>query len=439
MNKKTILLSLISCLAFGGTFFPVCAQEKEGSMDEVWSDSHGNTSPGVGTPGTPVVTAPDSFSVTKLKSSEFVNLGSWPQIGPFEDTDNKDVLKDRFENKLTIAASDDSITSAQLDLSKNPGKFDEKMRVQVALDFLLESLGAKSGDIATINNSIDREFEKVNQEALNIGAGPYQVALAKNGAETQGFSMTVTKAVQPANTVATTNGVNSQEQTEQTSTSSSTSESWNQTVSKTESGLENTSPTVSDNPQTQYKTTPNGTPYTRTPKSTQIASINPGSSKFSIQTTSPTASSTSVSVKTTQERNLPQAKSKEEKLRQDFENLVVGWQNIRRSVVKSRQTQNLTKILGGKALANQSQAIKWLLDHDMYYEFEPRSLKMTDFRALVPDTKYEVDISIQERQKKFSAKTMKILTDVEKDYKATYTVEKIRGAWLITDSVLHAN
>lgn len=437
MNQKIILFSIISCLAFGGTQLQVqvCAQEKEGSMDDVWTDNH--ASPGASstaTPSstsaatsTPVVTSLDSFSVTKLKSSEFVNLGSWPQIGPFEDTDNKDVLKDRFENKLTIASTDDSITSAQLDLSKNTGKFDDKMRVQVALDFLLESLGAKSGDIATINNSIDREFEKVNQEAVNINAGPYQVALAKSASETPGFSMTVTKAVAVENTIATTSGVTPPEQT---------NPSWNQTPSKSEPDLENTSPTVPDNPDTQVKTTANGTTYTRTPKTTQTASINPNSSKFSIQTTSPTVSTP---VKTTPERTPPATKSKEEKLRTDFENLVVGWQNIRRSVVKSRQTQNLTKILGGKALANQSQAIKWLLDHDMYYEFEPRSLKMTDFRSVVPDTKYEIDISIQERQKKFSAKTMKILTDVEKDYKATYTVEKIRGAWLITDSVLHAN
>lgn len=433
MNQKIILFSLISCIAFGGTQLQVqvCAQEKEGSMDDVWTDNHSSpvASPSASpTPtSTPVVSSPDSFSVTKLKASEFVNLGSWPQIGPFEDTDNKDVLKDRFENKLTIAATDDSITSAQLDLSKNTGKFEDKMRVQVALDFLLESLGAKSGDIATINNSIEREFEKINQEAVNIGAGPYQVALAKSASETPGFSMTVTKAVAIENTIATTSGVTPPDQT---------NPSWNQTPAKTEPGLENTSPTVPENPGTQVKTTANGTTYTRTPKTTQTASINPNSSKFSIQTTSPTSTTP---VRTTPERTPPATKSKEEKLRQDFENLVVGWQNIRRSVVKSRQTQNLTKILGGKALANQSQAIKWLLDHDMYYEFEPRSLKMTDFRAIVPETKYEIDISIQERQKKFSAKTMKILTDVEKDYKATYTVEKIRGAWLITDSVLHAN
>ncbi|MDX1988145.1 MAG: IMS domain-containing protein [Candidatus Obscuribacter sp.] len=437
MNQKIILFSLISCLAFGGTSFPACAQEKEGSMDEVWSDNHSNQNTTSTGSTAPLVSSHDSFSVTKLKSSEFVNLGSWPQIGPFEDTDNKDVLKDRFENKLTIASSEDSITSAQLELSKNQGKFDEKMRVQVALDFLLESLGAKSGDIATINNSIDREFEKVSQEALNLNAGPYQVALAKSNAENQGFSMTVTKAALPEATIATTSGVNTPEQTSTTSTTNTTtSTSWNQTPSKTESGLENTSPSLSDNPQTQVKTTPNGTVYTRTPKTTQTASINPNSSKFSIQTTSPTASTP---VKTTAERTPPPTKNKEEKLRQDFENLVVGWQNIRRAVVKNRQTQNLTKILGGKALASQSQAIKWLLDHDMYYEFEPRSLKMTDFRPLTPDTKYEVDISIQERQKKFSAKTMKILTDVEKDYRATYTVEKIRGAWLITDFALHAN
>ena len=95
MNQKIILFSIISCLAFGGTQLQVqvCAQEKEGSMDDVWTDNH--ASPGASstdTPSstsaatsTPVFTSLDSFSVTKLKSSEFVNLVSWPQIVQYED------------------------------------------------------------------------------------------------------------------------------------------------------------------------------------------------------------------------------------------------------------------------------------------------------------------------------------------------------------------
>ncbi len=410
MTQKFLLASLITCLTFGGN--PVFSQEtnaskdgaKEGSMEEVWSD-HPSTQGGANAQA--AATTSNNFSLNQFKSSEFVNLGSFPGLGPFEDTDNKDVLKDKFENKITIATTEDKITSAQLDLGKSEGKFEAKMRLQIALDYLLESLGAKSGDIAFINNSVERDFEKINQaqnqeEGLSVSAGPYHVALAKAVPDTNAaFTMTVTKAELPVNTVATAITVTTDNTNTSTDTTTTTNTDTNTIIRR-----------------------PRNTP-----------TINPADSKFSISTVPPNLNST----RTTPERTPPPAKSEDDVLRTQFENLVVGWQNIRRAVVKNRQTQNLTKILGGKALANQSQAIKWLLDNDMYYEFELRSLKMTGFKAIVPGSKYEVNISIQERQKKFSAKTMKMISDAEKDYKATYTVEKIRGAWLIMDSVAHSN
>lgn len=404
----------MSCLLFGGTTQNVLADEKEGSMDEVWSDTHSTS--GSTTAATTInatTSLPGNFSLKQLKSSDFVNLGSWPDLGPFEDTDNKDILKDKFDNKLTLSANEDTISSAQLELSKNQGKFEDKMRLQVALDFLLESLGAKSGDIATINHSIERDFEKIAQsttEPVNVSAGPYLVALSKGASDQNAaFSLTVTKApdIVPATTTSTTD----------TSSTPATDNS----ATATTTASTNTNTINGDNQ------------IIRRPKNTNT--LKPADSKFSISTAPPTASGSNTN--TGAQRTPPPSKTKDEVLRTQFENLVVGWQNIRRAVVKNRQTQNLTKILGGKALSVQSAAINSLLQHDIYFEFEPRSLKMTGFRQIVPDQKYEVDISIQERQKKFSAKTMKLLTDVEKDYRATYIVEKIRGAWLIIDFVLH--
>jgi hypothetical protein len=339
-----------------------------------------------------------------LTSSDLIKSGGWPGVGPFaQDKTETDALVDEAKNKLTVKLSGDDVTHAELLLVNQSPKPNQLLAVQMTADFLLEAVGAQSGKIADFNsallNSQDKLASGTADATVNLKAGTYLVQIQKKPAQ---------DATVPGN-VAYLIALDNQKPAVVASASTPK--------------LDNTSFSVfTPNAGSQASTQTSPTTLS-TPATTTTSSSSTQKTVSNIQKTGSTAK-TAVASK-------PPA---EDLLHKQFSNLINNWQQIKRSAVKTRQSDSLSRILGGKALSTQNIAIQWLLDNKKYYEMTPLELKIQSYREVTPGSKFEVDTYIKERRQLMNANTMKAEKDSTSAYNVIYTVEKIRGSWLITDT-----
>jgi hypothetical protein len=326
--------------------------------------------------------------LTALTSSDLVKSGGWPGIGPFtKDQNDSDALVDESKNRLKVKLSGEDVTHAELLLVNQSPKPNQLLALQMTADFLLEAVGAQSGKIADFNSALQHNQDKLaanaDDAAVNLKAGTYVVQIQKKPAQ---------EATVPGNVSYLI-------------------------------ALDNQKPTVIASATTPKTDTTNFSVFTHSSPSTATTS-----------TTPTTSSSTATTPTTTSAKTTTTAKPPEDLLHRQFSNLIFNWQQIKRSAVKTRQSASLSRILGGKALSTQNNAIEWLLNNKKYYEMTPLELKILTYREISPGTKFEVDTFIKERRQLMNANTMKAEKDTTSSYNVVYTVEKIRGSWLITDT-----
>lgn len=372
-----------------------------------------------------------------LKGSVFVKSGGWPGIGPFK-TGEGDELVDQYKNRLQYKSEGNQVREAQLKLvSRGSGTkagVDNLLSVQMAADFFLEALGAKGSKIADFNSVLEEKQEflsdqETKSDRLTLNAGTYEVSIEKDGSGSDGeltISVKNTAVYEAAEAPETTQVKGeSSEDPDSNPVNNELSESRNESNSDTGDDTSDLSPN------------PNGVE----PRSTSAGSSGSDSVLDRPITYGDDGDDDDdadgednklVAVKPG--GDVQQGSEEKDLLKRQFTSLINTWQSIKRRAVKNRQIENLTRILGGKALATQSQAIKFLLDKHRYYEMTPGTMTVESYKAITPDKKYEVVAKINERRRYIDADTLSVLKDENTSYTVSYVVEQIRGQWLITDS-----
>lgn len=372
----------------------------------------------------------------QLKGSVFVKSGGWPGIGPFK-TGEGDELVDQYKNRLQYRSEGNQVREAQLKLvNRGTGTkagVDNLLSVQMAADFFLEALGARSSKIADFNSVLEEKQEfitdqETKSDKLTLNAGTYEVSIEKDGSGSDGeltISVKNTAVYEVAKVPETTEAKGtSSDEPDSNPVNNELSEGRNESKSDTGDDTSDLSPN------------PNGVK----PKSTSVSS----SGSDSVLDRPITYGANDDDDDADEDDNkliavkpggdLQQGSEEKDLLKRQFTNLINTWQLIKRRAVKNRQRENLTRILGGKALATQSQAIKFLLDKHRYYEMTPGTMTVESYKAITPDKKYEVVAKINERRRYIDADTLSVLKDENTSYTVSYVVEQIRGQWLITDS-----
>lgn len=394
LNKRFFSATSIF-IALSPLFAASVSAQTDGSFNDMWEDQKGPGAQASAAPGTaaaPTATgapagtagpgaAPKAAgaraplcTLTELKGSEFVTSGGWPGVGPFvPDAGKTNEMVDEAKNRLKVNLSGEDVTQAELYLV-NQAKNNNRLALQMTTNFFLEALGAKSGRIADFNHSLEEKKAVLETKPeIDLKTGNYAVKIQrKRFAET------------PAGRDAYVIAVRSE------------------------------APITLGRPGRSDATRPASvlsTPIVYKPSST---------------TTTPP-----VTVHQTQ----PPAKPPQnEALKRQFTTLMQQWQELKRQTVKSRQSHNLTAILGGKALQVQTQAINKLNEKGLFYEMTPISLDVAGYDEVTPGRTYLVHVNFKEKQKLIVANTLAVLKESEKTYAVDYTVENIRGQWLIIDS-----
>lgn len=370
-------------------------------------------------------------SLSELKQSTLVKDGGWPGVGPFKNQ-QADALLDEHNNKLEMKSEGEHVKEASLKLVNHSNNLKDLLALQMTTDFFLEALGASGNKIAAFNKDLEQKQETLSnlsaEGMLTLSAGPYEVSIAKDGnsedttASANGLLISVknTELVPLVEEKPETKDTDSSTDTRDNTDSTSTTDS---TVSEKENPSEekDLTPKVSSSDSGD-----NTSEETESVLDKPIV-YNAGSSSTTKIASRPPVGSTATPGTTS-------GADKKDLLKQQFTTLISTWQSIKRRAVKNRQKENLTRILGGKALATQSQAIKFLLEKHRYYEMTPGSMEVTSYKALTPGRKYEVVAKISERRRYIDADNLRILKDQKTNYTVSYIVEQIRGQWLITDS-----
>jgi ARC6-like, IMS domain len=146
-----------------------------------------------------------------------------------------------------------------------------------------------------------------------------------------------------------------------------------------------------------------------------------------VTTALPETSSTSTS---------PAPAADRSQLKAQFVDLINNWQKIKKEAVKSRQPEQLSAVLAGKALVRQTDAVKWLITNHKYYDMNPKGAVIDQYTEILPSKKYMVAAQVHEAYKFIDDTTGKTLKEVDDVNKVNYTVEKVGAKWVITDSKL---
>jgi len=315
-----------------------------------------------------------------FKESAIVSKGGWPGVGPFKADSEFDYL-DEHHNKLHVDVSGQQITRAEMALKNRQisGDVDKDLLdMQMNIDFFLEAVGIKPIKIQELNAELSKSkgsLLRSDDEPLNFQAGRCSVSIDKKR------SVDGTK-------VDYVIAVNSLDANKQIIRQHSVSETRRNPVATL----------------TAEETKP--IPPIRTVVKPPIAHTVVTSSDAS--------------------------------LKEQFADLINGWQKIKKVAVRNRLTEELSVVLGGKALIRQTDAIKWLLTNKKYYDMNPKGVIVDQYAELAPAKKYMVSAQVREAYKFIDEPTGKVLKDVDDVNKVNYTVEKIAGKWVITDSALLA-
>jgi len=388
--------------------------QTDGSLNELWrnegaaqqpaKESAGNDNFKLYQPETTTNSSPDKPETTstvaplctlgELKKSDFVSTGGWPGVGPFsQDKEDDNQLVDEARNTLKFSTTGQDITEAELTMVNQPADKNDLLSLQMNADFLLEALGAHDSRIADFNNAFENKQEDLKSGSISLNAGTYDVSIARG---------------------------RTTEQTEPGSASY---------VIK----VRNSRPVVAEKPPEPAPTTSSEPEKTPAPKFVVSEPANKTEKPSALDKPVTLAMKSPATASAPKAAESSDTDANRSRLIAEFTDLMQRWQMVKKATVKSRQSTNLTQILGGKALSLHTRAVGTLLNNHMYYEITPRRLKVESFKEITPGTKYLVKAHIEERRQFVNADTMSIQRDDEHSYNVEYTVEKVRGSWLIID------
>lgn len=396
MYRKQLAFILLSSLtALSALPFAIEAKADDGpASDSMWIDPDAQTlgqdAKGKGGAvaslhggSSPTIVAP-MCSAADFKGSSFLQKNSWPGVGPFKASQNDaNEFMDDAQNHLKLDVSADQVSSAELGLNKLGGNASKDfLDLEMTADFLLEALGAKPRKISEFNAQMEKNRDAIKKgRNISLAAGRYQVTLERG------------KGVAPYACLISVNSLDAAK-----------------SLIKEHSGSDENPDEVAAKPDTpavvKKLTDLVKKPITAKPK-TPATNTSPAAT---------TASSTGDS------------------RRDEFVNTIKSWQQIKKVALKKRDTSHLSEILGGAALAKQSNAVKWLQDNQKYYDMEPRGCVVDKYTDLGAGKKYAVVAQVKEFSKYMDESSARVLKEVDDKYTVNYTMEKQGDKWIIMDS-----
>ena len=363
----------------------------------------------------------EPFVLNTFLESDFIRISVWPGIGPFHVASGDKQLVDPAGNQLTYSTEGKFINSCQLELHAGPNEGQSMLNLQMGVDFLLEGLGAKPAQIHIVNTEVSKNNKLLtgnNYNPVQAIISPLVVSLQNVGV-TEGTDSSIYRVMVVNKNLSSTNVSQSKaEENNSSKISSLSSENTKEKAEKEEPAEVAVSSSTSESN--------NKPPVLATSKSS-IAKKQ-WSQVENLAAKSENSDSKAVTT--------PNALTKDEQLKKDFQDVIQSWQRLKKTVVKEREASLLSQALAGKALIKQSDNVKWLISNHKYYEMTPGGAKIEKLTPLVAGKKYTVYAEVKEKTKFMDESTKKMLKESDDTYKVSYTIEKIGEHWLITDSAL---
>lgn len=403
MSRKRLTFFALSSLIAASSLsiqLPSVAADDNASLDSMWIDQDAPTIGGDDQKGkgavaslhggsTPAIVAP-MCGLADFKASALVSKVAWPGVGPFKASEsNSSEFVDDGQNRLKLGLSAEQISSAELGLTKmGTGGAKDFLDIEMTADFLLEALGAKPRKISEFNTQLEKNREAVRKgRNISLAAGRYQVTIERG------------KSVAPYSCLIAVNSLDA-----------------HKSLIKEHSGTD-------DNPDET-------TAKADTPMVKRLTDLvkKPAQAASKPKTTTTTASQASSNTSAASTPSTGDAKKDE------FVNTIKSWQQIKKAALRKRDVSHLSEILGGNALAKQSTAVKWLEEHQKYYDMEPRGCVVDKYTDLGAGKKYSVIAQVREYSKYIDDGSSNVLKEVDDKYTVNYTIEKQGNKWIIIDS-----
>lgn len=368
--------------------------------------------------------------LSNFKESELVKTTCWPGVGPFKADGNSTELSDPQDNKLNVQVDGDKLTAAQLLLVGQSQDAQGILNLEMVSDFMLEALGLKGKRITEFNTYLEKNKDiltadsKYKGATLSTASGPYVISLKGSGTSANpAYLIEVhSKSMNP-------DQVKSHDLTALLNSSS--------TAPQVEDQDQDTTPVTPVKTQTQTgKAVQNTsikkpvTVQTKTP--VKPADNTTSDTTKTVKTTTPVKSVAATEIKTT---TAPTASStSEDGLKKELGDAIRAWQQHKKMVLRERQAGDLSKYLTGRALINQTSGVKWLIDHQNYYEMTPKGVTVNSIQKLSDSPKrYSVIVNVKEASKQIKEPEKTVIKSTDDSYNVNYTLEKSEDTWRIAD------
>lgn len=354
-------------------------------------------------------------TLDRFRSSEFVQKGGWPGIGPFQPTLREpNELKDSSDNLLRLTVSNQKVTGAELMLVKQPSSNSGFLNLEMTADYFLEALGAKPGKISEFNASLEKSRTQLSSgdtEPVSLSAGNYHVSISP--AQDEDLTKYIPNTKEK---LALVIKVNSKD-----ASPSAIREHSTTPVETSTAAPPDTIPVAS-------AAQPPAVSPTKTAPTTSTAPAR----------TSAVPARTSAAAATAKQSETPaktgKPSSAEEALKNKFTELLTTWASIKKNAVRNCVTGELPEVLYGKALQRQADSIKWLSNNKKYYEMIPKGVTVSKIQDLFMSKKYACFAQVKELRKYIDGTNGKLIKESDDTYDVNYTIEKVNDRWYISDS-----
>lgn len=331
-------------------------------------------------------------------NGDFVKSSTWPGFGPFKSSGDNEFMDSR-ENKMKLHVTGDQINAVEILVNEAPSTKQGFLNLQMVLDFVMEAVGAKPARISEVNRFIEKNKDTVIRGEIPVvtSSGDYLVSLAptagKNAVDIQltakdGTTPKLSLLPEPEKPLDTT-------------------PQWKESEPPALQPVNTTNNNAARSPKAAKK-----------PPQTKTAKVAP---------TANDVTSTSTSTGT----------SSGDSLKKELGDVIRNWQTIKKAAVRERQTDQLTKILSGPALARQTTSIKWLADNKQYYDLTPEGVTVDKCTVLSQKPmRYSVFAKVKEHSKLMPESGSKPIDEQETTYDVNYTLERANDHWTISDSLI---
>ncbi len=392
--------------------------------------------------------------INTFLESDFVKASVWPGVGPFQSKANDNHFVDPAGNQLTYSTLGKRINTCQLELHGGSNEAQSMLNLQMAVDFLLESLGVKPGQIHTVNTEVSKNNKLLtgnNYNPVQATIAPLVVSLQNlginEGTENSQYRIVVANKDMPSDNAgneltSNPNVVNSETAKESKASEETTKEENIEitTVPPSEEASKAAPVVAKANPSGKQwfqveKNKSTSAPSTNKVEVVRGSQVTEQNTQASLGEPVENADETAHA-----EKEINKAANKTlspaEQQKKDFQDVIQNWQRLKKTAVKERDVKILGQALAGKALIRQSDAIKWLVANHKYYDMTPGGAKIEKVTALTPGKKFVVFAEVKEKTKYMNETSGQIGKESDDIYKVNYTIEKIGEHWLIIDSAL---